>query len=76
MKDFGVAKQILGMKIIIDRVKYTLRLSQVGYVKRVLNKFNMDKVKIVGTLLGSHFKFGKDQLPKSKEERDCMSKVS
>ncbi|GJR15593.1 retrovirus-related pol polyprotein from transposon TNT 1-94 [Tanacetum coccineum] len=41
MKDLGPTKQILGMSIIIDRTKGTLRLSQEKYIRKVLEKFNM-----------------------------------
>lgn len=44
-------------------------------VCRKLNRFNMDKAKLVSTPLGSHFILSRDQLSKSKEERDHMSKV-
>lgn len=40
------------MRIIRDRVKCTLRLSQAEYVKRVLIRFNMNKTKLVGASMG------------------------
>ena len=52
MKDLGATKQILGMRIIIDKANGTLKLSQSKYVKKVLSRFNMNKAKPVGTLLG------------------------
>ena len=75
MKDLGAAKQILGMRIIRDKANGTLKLSQPKYVKKVLSKFNMNEIKPVSTPLGTHFKLSKEQLPKTKEERDYMSKV-
>ena len=75
MKDLGDAKQILGMRIIRDRANGTLKLSQLEYVKKILNRFNMNEAKLVSTLLGSHFKLSKEQSPKTEEERDYMSKV-
>ncbi|RVW24226.1 Retrovirus-related Pol polyprotein from transposon TNT 1-94 [Vitis vinifera] len=75
MKDLGAAKQILGMRIIRDKANGTLKLSQSEYVKKVLSRFNMNEVKPVSTPLGSHFKLSKEQSPKTKEERDHMSKV-
>ncbi|KAL6350470.1 hypothetical protein AAG906_019117 [Vitis piasezkii] len=45
------------------------------YVKKVLSRFNMNEAKPVSTPLGSHFKLSKEQSPKTKEERDHMSKV-
>ncbi|RVW81762.1 Retrovirus-related Pol polyprotein from transposon TNT 1-94 [Vitis vinifera] len=38
MKDLGASKQILGMRIIRDRVNGTLKLSQLEYVKKVLSR--------------------------------------
>ena len=51
-------------------------LSQSEYVKKVLNRFNMNEAKPVSTPLGSHFKLSKEQSPKIEEERDHISKVS
>ncbi|RVW84844.1 Retrovirus-related Pol polyprotein from transposon TNT 1-94 [Vitis vinifera] len=75
MKDLGVAKQILGMRIIRDKANGTLKLSQSEFVKKVLSRFNMNEAKPVNTPLGSHFKLSKEQSPKTEEERDHMSKV-
>ncbi|RVW84432.1 Retrovirus-related Pol polyprotein from transposon TNT 1-94 [Vitis vinifera] len=75
MKDLRAAKQILGMRIIRDKANGTLKLSQSKYVKKVLNRFNMNEAKPVSTPLGSHFKLSKEQSPKTEEERDHMSKV-
>ena len=75
MKDLGVAKQILGMRIIRDKANGTLKLSLSEYVKKFLSRFNMNEAKLVSTSLDSHFKLSKEQSPKTKEERDHMSKV-
>ena len=64
------------MRIIRDKANGILKLSQSKYVKKVLNRFNMNKVKPVSTPLGSHFKLSKEQSPKTEEEMDYMSKVS
>ena len=75
MKDLEAAKQILGIRIIRDKANDTLKLSESEYVKKVLNRFNMNKAKPVSTPLGSHFKLSKEQSQKIEEERDHMSKV-
>ena len=75
MKDLGIAKQILGMRITRDRANGTLKISQTEYVMKILINFNMNKAKPVSTTLGSHFKLSKEQSPKTKEEMDHMSKV-
>ena len=49
MKDFGVAKQILGMKICRDRKNRKLTLSQANYVEKVLHRFSMENAKVVST---------------------------
>ena len=56
MKDLGPTKQILGMKIIRDRKKNKLWLSQERYIEKVLERFNMSKVKPVVSPLAGHFK--------------------
>nr|CAN80991.1 hypothetical protein VITISV_021529 [Vitis vinifera] len=58
-----------------DKANGTLKLSQSEYVKKVLSRLNMNEAKLVSTPLGSHFKLSKEQSPKTKEERDHMSKV-
>ena len=75
MKDFESAKQILGIRITRDKANGTLKLSQVGYVKKILSRFNMNETKPVSTPLGSHFRLSKEHSPKIKEERNHMSKV-
>ena len=60
MKDLGVTKQILGMRIIRDKANGTLKLSQSKYVKKILSGFNMKEAKPVSTTLGSHFKLSKE----------------
>ena len=41
MKDFGVAKKILGMRITRDRKNHKLTLSQGEYIEKVLERFRM-----------------------------------
>ena len=41
MKDLGVAKQILGMRITRDRKNHKLTLSQSEYIEKVLERFKM-----------------------------------
>eukprot|EP00253_Pinus_taeda_P003130 PITA_03130 len=76
MKDLGVAKQILGMRITIDSKNHKLTLSQSEYIEKVLKRFNMQNEKLVSTTLASHFKVSKEECPKAREEMAHMSKVS
>ena len=75
MKDLGVAKKILGMKIHRDRKNRKLMLSRVDYVEKVLQRFSMENAKAVSTPLLGHLKLTKEMCPKTQEEEDKMSKV-
>ena len=63
------------MRITRDILNGILKLSQENYVKKVLNKFNMDGAKPLSTHLPSHFKLYKEQLPSTKHERAHIAKV-
>ena len=45
-----------------------LYLSQVDYLKKVLERFNLKGAKSVTTPLAQHFKLSKEQEPKSDED--------
>ncbi|GJT67256.1 retrovirus-related pol polyprotein from transposon TNT 1-94 [Tanacetum coccineum] len=75
MKDLGPAKQILGMSIIRDKTKGTLRLSQEKYIGKVLEKFNMKDAEARCQPLGDHLKLSKKQSPKTEASRRRMAKV-
>nr|GEW94271.1 retrotransposon protein, putative, Ty1-copia subclass [Tanacetum cinerariifolium] len=76
MKELGEAKKILGMEIIRDRSRKILRVSQSGYISKILNNFRIENGKSVKMPLGGHFKL----LLKDCPVRDCdverMSKAS
>ena len=67
LKDLGVAKQILGMKITRDRKNRKLTLSQSEYIEKVLKRFNMQNAKPVSIPLANHFKLSKEACPKTQE---------
>ncbi|GKC72575.1 retrovirus-related pol polyprotein from transposon TNT 1-94, partial [Tanacetum coccineum] len=75
MKDLGPAKQILGMSIIRDKTKGTLRLSQEKYIGKVLEKFNMKDAEARCQPLGDHLKLNKKQSSKTEASRRRMTKV-
>jgi hypothetical protein len=75
MKDLGVAKKILGMRITRDRKNHKLTLSQGEYIKKVLERFRMQNTKRVSTPLANHFKLSKEMCPKTQEEIQYMSRV-
>nr|GEW56554.1 hypothetical protein [Tanacetum cinerariifolium] len=47
VKELGEAKKILGMEIVRDRSRKILRVSQSGYVYKILNNFRIDNGKSV-----------------------------
>ncbi|GJV45102.1 retrovirus-related pol polyprotein from transposon TNT 1-94 [Tanacetum coccineum] len=67
MKELGEAKKILGMEIIRDRSRKIPRVSQYGYVSKILNNFRIDNGKSVQMPLGGHFKLSLKDCP----IRDC-----
>ncbi|GJT41979.1 integrase, catalytic region, zinc finger, CCHC-type containing protein [Tanacetum coccineum] len=75
MKELGEAKKILGMEIVRDQRRKILRVSQSGYVSKILNNFRIDNGKSVKMPLVGHFKLSLKDCP----IRDCdverMSKV-
>ena len=75
MKDLGPAKLILGMKIVRDRKKGLIWLSQESYIEKVLKRFNMDKAKPVGFLLAAHFKLSSNQCLTSEKDKEEKLKV-
>ncbi|GKC53799.1 retrovirus-related pol polyprotein from transposon TNT 1-94 [Tanacetum coccineum] len=75
MEDLGSAKQILGMSIIRDRMKGTLRLSQEKYIGKVLEKFNKKDAEARCQPLGEQFKLSKKQTSKTEASRRRMAKV-
>ncbi|GKD47186.1 retrovirus-related pol polyprotein from transposon TNT 1-94, partial [Tanacetum coccineum] len=76
MKELGEAKKILGMDINRDQSRKILRVSQSGYVSKILNNFRINNGKSVKMPFGGHFKLSLKDCP----VRDCdverMSKVS
>nr|GEV88898.1 retrotransposon protein, putative, Ty1-copia subclass [Tanacetum cinerariifolium] len=75
MKELGEAKKILGIDIVSDRSRKILRVSQSGYISKILNNFRIDNEKSVKMSLGEHFKLSLKDYP----VRDCdvkkMTKV-
>ena len=60
MKDLGVAKQILGMRITRDKKNHKLTLYQGEYIEKVLERFRMQNEKPVSTPFSCHFKLSKE----------------
>jgi len=78
MKNLGLAKQILGIKITrgqSKRLLWALWLSQERYVEQLLGRFNMHKTKFVNTPLTTHFKLSMKTSPASENEEVEMKYV-
>ncbi|CAM8895143.1 unnamed protein product [Rhodiola kirilowii] len=75
MKDLGSSKRILGIQIKRIRKNNQLFLSQSDYLAKVVEKFEMEKAKLVLTPVAGHSKLSKDQEPQTKEEQTYMEKV-
>ena len=60
MKDLGVAKKILVMRITRDKKKHKLTFSQCQYIEKVLERFRMQNAKLVSTHSANHFKLSKE----------------
>jgi len=77
MKDLSQEKKVLGMEIERDRKSCKVSLRQKEYLKKVLQKLNInDNTKSVSTPLAPHFKLKATMSPTSIEEREYMTHVS
>lgn len=74
MKDLGAAKKIIGVQLKRDRKNGILSLTQHKYIRKVLEKFNMDKCKPVQTPLPFHFRLSCQQCLNSDVEKAEMNK--
>ncbi|GJZ99349.1 retrotransposon protein, putative, ty1-copia subclass [Tanacetum coccineum] len=63
MKELGPARKILGMEIVRDRGSRTLKVSQSGYVQKILNNYRVNNGKSVSVPLGAHFKVSLKDCP-------------
>ncbi|GJZ20305.1 zinc finger, CCHC-type containing protein [Tanacetum coccineum] len=75
MKELGPARKILGMEIVRDKGSRTLKVSQSGYVKKILNNYRVDNGKSVSMPLGVHIKVSLEDCPSSDWEVERMSNV-
>ncbi|GJV88834.1 retrovirus-related pol polyprotein from transposon TNT 1-94 [Tanacetum coccineum] len=75
MKDLGPANKILGMQIHRDRVSRKIWLSQKSYVKKILQRFNMQDCKPILTPFPTDVKLSSKMSPSSEKERMEMSRV-
>jgi hypothetical protein len=76
MKDVGVANFILGMEIKRDRVNRKLWLNQRKYVKKILQRFDIQECKSIRVPIHVGVKLFADSCPKTQEKEEDMSHVS
>nr|GEV47690.1 hypothetical protein [Tanacetum cinerariifolium] len=75
MKDLGPANKILGMQIYRDRVSRKIWLSQKSYVRKILQRFNMQDCKPISTSFPTNVKLSSKMSPSSEKEMMEMSRV-
>ncbi|GJZ35815.1 retrovirus-related pol polyprotein from transposon TNT 1-94 [Tanacetum coccineum] len=75
MKELGPCRKILGMEIVSDRGNRTLKVSQSGYVHKILNNYRMNNGKSVSAPLGAHFKVSLKDCQSNDLDVERMSKV-
>ena len=75
MKDLGDANHILGMRIIRDKTKRILYLSEKDHVSKVLQCFNMEGGKAISTPLPPYVKLSTKDNLKSDVEKAKMAKA-
>src|SRR5438270_549399 len=75
MKDMGKAAYVLGVKILRDRSRRTLGLSQETYVRKVLERFNMSKAKPIDTPVIKNHDLSLKDCPKTPADKAKMASV-
>jgi hypothetical protein len=75
MKDMGEANYVFGVKIIRDRAKWLLGLTQETYIKKMLERYHMQDIKPMDTLVDKSLSLSSDIYPKTLEEKEKMSRV-
>ncbi|GJZ44629.1 hypothetical protein Tco_0591884 [Tanacetum coccineum] len=75
MKDLGEATYILGIKIIHDRSKWLIALSQSAYLEKILKRFWMENSKKGYAPMIEKPDYRKSQGAKTPSEVQCMQRV-
>ena len=69
------ASYVLGVKIVRDRAKKLLGLSQETYIKRMLECYHMQDSKQMDTFVDKSLSLNRDICPKTPKEKEKMSRV-
>jgi hypothetical protein len=75
MKDMSEASYVLGVKIIRDRAKRLLGLTQETYIKKMLERYHMQDSKLMDTPVDKSLSLSCDMCPKTLEEKKKMSRI-
>jgi hypothetical protein len=75
MNDMGEANFVLGVKILRDRSRKLLGLSQETYIRKVLEWFHMQDCKPIDTLVGKGDSLSSEMCPKTQAEMENMARV-
>jgi hypothetical protein len=75
MKGLSTSRRFLGWRFAGTNYAKGMWLSQVGYVKKVLERFSMENAKPVSTPLANHFHLSTSQCLKTVKETEDMFKV-
>ncbi len=73
--DHGPVQSILGIKVMCDRSARTISLSQPGYIKSIIEDFNMSDCNPSATPMEQNIQLSKTMCPTSPEEQAEMKKV-
>lgn len=76
INDLGIARKILGIKILRDKKAERLYFSQKGRTEKLFYGFNMLNAKVISTLWAAHFALPSNLCPLSNEDIDYISRVS
>jgi len=71
----GKANYVLGVKIIRDRAKKLLGLTQEAYIKKIFERYHMQDNKPNDTPVDKSLKLSLNICPKTLEEKEKMFKV-
>jgi len=75
-KDLSEENKVFGIEIVRDRHTGKVCLTQMGYLQKVLQKFNINgDTKSISTLLAPHFKLRAIMSLTTVEEREYMSHI-
>uniref|UniRef100_A0A2N9H4Y7 CCHC-type domain-containing protein n=1 Tax=Fagus sylvatica TaxID=28930 RepID=A0A2N9H4Y7_FAGSY len=75
MKDMGEASFVLGVKILRDRSRKLLGLSQETYIRKVLKRFHMQDCKPIDTPVGKGDSLSSEMCPKTQAKIESMARV-